>query len=131
RRHEHIVADQRARRMSEWAASLRLVAALFVLVRADALLPREIDPLLPAGARLLARFLRLFSGRAAREGRPGERLARAFERLGPVTIKLGQILSTRADIFGVSFARDLSKLKDQLPPFPTEIARKAVAETLD
>src|SRR5579871_2462980 len=117
--------------MSDWAALPRLIAALFVLVRADALLPREIDPLLPPGARFGARVLRLFSGRAAREGRPGERLARAFERLGPVTIKLGQILSTRADIFGPAFARDLAKLKDQLPPFPTSVARAAVAETLD
>jgi ubiquinone biosynthesis protein len=117
--------------MRDWAAFLRLFAALWVLMRADALIPREIDPLLPPGARLAARMLRLFSGRAARQGRPGERLAKAFERLGPVTIKLGQILSTRADIFGMTFAADLSKLKDQLPPFPTAIARAAVAETLD
>ena len=31
---------------------------------------------------------------------PGERLARSLEGLGPVAIKLGQLLSTRADIFG-------------------------------
>ena len=48
--------------------------------------------------RTLAGFLRLFAGRQARQGRPGERLARSLERLGPVAIKLGQVLSTRADI---------------------------------
>jgi ubiquinone biosynthesis protein len=117
--------------MSDAAAFGRLIAAGWVLVRADALIPREIDPILPQSARTLARTLRLFSGPEARRGRPGERLARAFERLGPVTIKLGQVLSTRADIFGRTFAEDLAKLKDQLPAFPTEIARAEVVASLD
>jgi len=106
---------------------LRLAGAAWVLIRADALAPREIDPLLPAGPRALARTLRLFAGREARAGRPGERLASALERLGPVGIKLGQLLSIRADIFGVAFAEDLARLKDRLPPFPLETAKAEVA----
>ena len=106
---------------------LRLAGAAWVLIRADALAPREIDPLLPSGARALARALRVFAGREARAGRPGERLAAAMERLGPVGIKLGQFLSVRADIFGVAFAEDLSHLKDRLPPFPLEAAKAEVA----
>jgi ubiquinone biosynthesis protein len=102
----------------------------WVLIRADALAPREVDPLLPAGARALARLLRLFRGREGRTGRPGERLAGALERLGPVGIKLGQFLSTRADIFGAQFADDLSRLKDRLPPFALEIAKAEVAAAL-
>ncbi len=93
-------------------------------------MPRELSPLLPPGARMAAALIRLAAGGGSRRGRPGERLARAFERLGPVTIKLGQILSTRADIFGLTFANDLAKLKDQLPAFPTAEAKAAVAETL-
>ena len=116
--------------MSRAAAFGRLVGASWVLLRADALIPRELDPILPPSTRALARTLRLFSGPQARQGRPGERLARAFERLGPVTIKLGQVLSTRADIFGIAFAQDLGKLKDQLPPFPTDVAKAAVEATL-
>ncbi|MFZ5670696.1 MAG: 2-polyprenylphenol 6-hydroxylase [Pseudomonadota bacterium] len=112
------------------AAFARLLAAGWTLVRADALLPREVDPALPPGVRTLARFLRLFAGRAARQGRAGERLARALERLGPVSIKLGQVLSTRADIFGPRFAEDLSHLKDRLPPFPTAEARAEVEREL-
>src|SRR5580698_5620615 len=108
----------------------RLAGAAFILIRADALLPRELDPMLPGGARWIAGFLRLFSGSAARKGRPGERLAGALERLGPVGIKLGQFLSTRADIFGVAFAEDLSRLKDRLPPFPLAQARAEVASAL-
>ena len=72
----------------------------------------------------------LFAGPQARQGRPGERLAHALEHLGPAAIKLGQVLSTRADIFGRPFAEDLGRLKDQLAPFPTDKARAIVAADL-
>jgi len=112
-------------------SGFRMIAAGWVLVRHDALAPRELDPFLPPAARLLAGFLRLFAGREARQGRPGERVARALQRLGPVAIKLGQVLSTRADIFGVEFAEDLSHLKDRLPPFPADVARREIEKALD
>ncbi len=116
--------------MAEQGSHLRLAGAAWALIRADALAPRELAPLLPPSARALAGFLRLFSGAAARRGRPGERLALALERQGPVAIKLGQFLSTRADIFGLAFAEDLSRLKDRLDPFPTNQARAEVALSL-
>jgi ubiquinone biosynthesis protein len=116
--------------MSRLGSYGRLFGAALVLIRSDALIPRELDPLLPPGTRTLARFLRLFEGREARAGRPGERLAAALERMGPVAIKLGQFLSTRADIFGADFAEDLSRLKDRLPPFPTDEAKAEVAQAL-
>jgi ubiquinone biosynthesis protein len=50
------------------------------------------------------------------------KLARAFEKLGPSFIKLGQTLSTRPDIIGEHAADDLAKLQDKLPPFPSPIA---------
>jgi ubiquinone biosynthesis protein len=53
-----------------------------------------------------------------------------LEHLGPVAIKLGQVLSTRADIFGAEFAEDLSRLKDRLAPFPIEEARREIALSL-
>jgi len=109
---------------------LRLIGAALVLARADALIPRELEPMLPARARLLGRVLRLLAGGGSRKGRPGERLAGALERLGPVAIKLGQVLSTRADIFGLAFAADLGRLKDALAPFPTDQARAEVARSL-
>ena len=117
-------------RMGGPASFARLTGAVWSLIRADALLPREIDGELPAGWRFLAVSLRLFAGAEAKKGRPGERLARALERLGPVAIKLGQLLSTRADIFGAAFAEDLSRLKDRLAPFPTEAARLEVERAL-
>ena len=96
----------------------------------DALLPREFAGLAPAPARWAAALLRLVTGGFAAQGRPGERLARAFERLGPAAIKLGQLLSTRADVFGEAFAADLAGLKDRLPPFPLAVAEAEVAASL-
>jgi len=116
--------------MSRLSAFRRLIGAGWVLVRADALIPREIDSVLPPSARLAARTLRLFAGPRARLGRPGERLATALEGLGPAAIKMGQFLSTRADIFGTPFADDLSRLKDRLPPFPLSEARAEIERNL-
>jgi ubiquinone biosynthesis protein len=108
----------------------RLIGAGWRLARNDALLPRELEEFYPPQMLMASRALRLLSGAEARGGRPGERLAHALEGLGPVAIKLGQLLSTRADIFGVEFAEDLARLKDRLEPFPTDIARREVEATL-
>jgi ubiquinone biosynthesis protein len=116
--------------MSDVAAFFRLMGAFWALMRADALLPKGLEPFLPPSLRVLARVLRLFSGPEARRGQPGERLATVLERLGPAAIKLGQLMSTRADIFGQAFADDLNRLKDQLAPFPMAVALGEVAASL-
>ena len=116
--------------LSSLAAMARLAAAGWRLLRQDALLPRELRPLYPAPLARLSRLAGLFAGPGGRRGRPGERLARSLEGLGPVAIKFGQLLSTRADIFGAEFAGDLARLKDRLAPFPTEVALREVAEAL-
>jgi len=103
--------------MASLGAFVRLMGAGWTLVRNDALLPREIDAFYSPGARALANTLRLFAAR--RDGRPGERLARSFEHLGPVAIKLGQFLSTRADIFGrvIRFCLQLGVTPVFAPPY--------------
>lgn len=116
--------------MSRAAAFLRLTTVGWALVRADALIPREIEPILPPSARWAGRVLRLLAGGKARQGRPGERLARVLEREGPAAIKMGQFLSTRADIFGSAFAEDLSHLKDRLAPFPLDVAQAEIERGL-
>jgi ubiquinone biosynthesis protein len=39
-------------------------------------------------------------------------------------------MATRADIFGIEFARDLGRLKDRLPPFPTDQARREIERSI-
>jgi ubiquinone biosynthesis protein len=60
----------------------------------------------------------------------GERLRQALEELGPVFVKLGQALSTRPDLLPADIAAELSKLQDQVPPFPGEVARAEVERAL-
>jgi ubiquinone biosynthesis protein len=60
----------------------------------------------------------------------GERLRLALEELGPVFIKLGQALSTRPDILPADIAIELSKLQDQVPPFPGEEAKAEIERAL-
>jgi ubiquinone biosynthesis protein len=60
----------------------------------------------------------------------GVRLRLALEELGPVFVKLGQALSTRPDILPADIAVELSKLQDQVPPFPGELARAEVERAL-
>ena len=61
--------------------------------------------------------------------RPGIALAYALTALGPGFIKFGQALSTRSDLMGAEVARDLATLQDQLPPFPSHVARRILEKS--
>jgi ubiquinone biosynthesis protein len=76
-------------------------------------------------------LMEFLPGRAPTRSTPrGERLRLALEELGPVFVKLGQALSTRPDILPADIAVELSKLQDQVPPFPGEQARAEVERAL-
>jgi ubiquinone biosynthesis protein len=47
----------------------------------------------------------------------GQRLREALERLGPIFVKLGQVLSTRRDLMPPDIADELARLQDRVPPF--------------
>ncbi len=47
-----------------------------------------------------------------------EQLAKDLEALGPTFIKLGQLLSSRSDLLPQPFLDALSRLQDQVEPFP-------------
>ena len=52
---------------------------------------------------------------------PGaQELAADLEKLGPTFIKLGQLLSTRGDLLPAPYLEALSRLQDQIEPFPYE-----------
>ena len=58
----------------------------------------------------------------------GERLRKALEDLGPIFVKLGQMLSTRRDLIPDHIVDELSKLQDNVLPFDNQKAR-AIIET--
>src|SRR5579864_1068390 len=103
---------------------VRLIEIAFILARFDALFPAESV----VGLRWVVRLARLFRRRdaALADLRPGQRLAAALQAMGPSFIKLGQALSTRADLIGETVAGDLSLLQDRLPPFPATEARRTI-----
>jgi predicted unusual protein kinase regulating ubiquinone biosynthesis (AarF/ABC1/UbiB family) len=51
-------------------------------------------------------------------------------KLGPAYIKIGQALSTRPDLVPPIYLEELTRLQDQLPPFPNEIAYQFIEEEL-
>ena len=71
------------------------------------------------GIRLLGRLVSI--GRNLDTPR-GQRLREALERLGPIFVKFGQVLSTRRDLMPPDIADELAKLQDRVPPFPSEVA---------
>ena len=66
------------------------------------------------------------SGAAA----PAEELAKDLEKLGPTFIKLGQLLSTRADLLPGPYLDALERLQDQIEPFPYEEVERIVSGEL-
>ncbi len=46
-------------------------------------------------------------------------LRRSLIDLGPTFIKIGQALGTRADLLPLAYVKELAKLQDQVPSFPT------------
>jgi predicted unusual protein kinase regulating ubiquinone biosynthesis (AarF/ABC1/UbiB family) len=57
-------------------------------------------------------------------------LRELLTRLGPAYIKIGQALSTRPDLVPPVYLEELTRLQDQLPPFPNEIAYQFIEEEL-
>src|SRR5258708_8657511 len=107
---------------------VRLIEIAFILARYDALFPLERI----VGLRFAVRALGVVRRRDAALARlrPGQRLAAALQAMGPSFIKLGQGLSTRADLIGEAVATDLSSLQDRLPPFPATAARATIETEL-
>ncbi len=60
-----------------------------------------------------------------------EALADDLERLGPTFVKLGQLLSTRADFLSEDYLKALERLQDQVEKVPFEDVMERIREELD
>jgi len=69
--------------------------------------------------------------RDLRELPRGRRIRLALEELGPVFVKLGQVLSTRRDLLPDDIGNELAQLQDNVKPFPSEQARREIEQALD
>jgi ubiquinone biosynthesis protein len=58
----------------------------------------------------------------------GQRLRQGLERLGPIFVKFGQVLSTRRDLIPLDVADELAKLQDHVAPFPAAQSRALVEQ---
>ena len=56
------------------------------------------------------------------------RMRLMLDELGPIYVKLGQILSTRRDLIPEDIADEFAKLQDNVAPFPGGIARKIIED---
>ncbi|MCL2933678.1 MAG: AarF/ABC1/UbiB kinase family protein [Trichodesmium sp. MAG_R03] len=57
-------------------------------------------------------------------------LREILTNFGPAFIKVGQALSTRPDLASPTYLDELTKLQDQLPPFPNKVAYHFIEEEL-
>ena len=100
----------------------RLFRILRVLIHNDldqALIPRYLSP---------SFLLSLFKQRQKRL--IGERCFHACSELGPLFVKMGQLISIRHDLFDEALTTPLAKLQDNVPPYPTTEAHQLITNEL-
>jgi predicted unusual protein kinase regulating ubiquinone biosynthesis (AarF/ABC1/UbiB family) len=74
-------------------------------------------------------FLKYRSALDDVDGNDAEQLAQDLEKLGPTFIKLGQLLSSRSDFLPPAYIDALSRLQDDVKPFPfADVERIVEAE---
>ena len=84
-------------------------------------------------ARVLERAGRTLHWRAADPGATlsaPQRVRIAFEEMGPTFVKLGQILSTRVDLFEPDWIAEFERLQDHAAAVPFEAIRGQLAQDL-
>lgn len=59
------------------------------------------------------------------------RVKLAFEHLGPVFVKFGQLLSTRPDLIPGNYIAELAQLQSQVKPFDTTVSKQIIERSLE
>lgn len=99
----------------------RLIQINFILMRHGL-----DDVVLSMPSLAKARFIRFFNPwnwRSNNMQTRGIRVRKAFEQLGPIFVKFGQVLSTRRDLLPDDIVDELAKLQDSVPSFSGTQAR--------
>ncbi len=69
-----------------------------------------------------------FRTRSVKDGPKKIRLM--FEELGPIFVKLGQVISTRKDLLSTEIAEELANLQDRVKPFPSDQSKQIIEKEL-
>jgi len=97
----------------------------------DVLVKHELGYLIDKlGLSLFRPRLRRRAGAEAPKPSRPRRVRQVLESLGATFVKLGQLLSTRADLLPPEYIAELARLQDQVPPCPFEQIRTVVEEDL-
>ena len=67
---------------------------------------------------------------SSRERKNPLKLKEALEEMGPLAIKLGQLLSTRRDLIPPEILAQLVLLQDQVKPFDSNVAKQRIQDSL-
>ena len=76
--------------------------------------------------RLIGRRETVEQAPDTRAASAARRFRRMLEELGPTFVKLGQVLSTRADLMPGEFVAELRLLQDSVAPIPLETVRAQI-----
>ena len=96
--------------------------------RLDTLVPAEE---LPEKARHALALIRLHPAAwSSKERKNPLKLKEALEEMGPLAIKLGQLLSTRRDLIPPEILQQLVLLQDRVKPFEVNIAKARIEQSL-
>ena len=96
--------------------------------RLDTLFPAEE---LPEKTRHILRVIRMHPAAwSSRERKNPLKLKQALEDMGPLAIKLGQLLSTRRDLIPPEVLQQLVLLQDRVKPFGSDVAKMRIQQSL-
>ncbi|EPG35592.1 ABC1 kinase family protein [Acinetobacter colistiniresistens] len=96
--------------------------------RLDTLFPAEE---LPVKARHALNIIKMHPAAwSSREKKNPLKLKQALEDMGPLAIKLGQLLSTRRDLIPPEVLSQLVLLQDRVKPYDTQLAKQRIQESL-
>lgn len=96
--------------------------------RLDTLFPAEE---LPVKARHALSLIKIHPAAwSSREKKNPLKLKEALEDMGPLAIKLGQLLSTRRDLIPPEVLSQLVLLQDRVKPYDTQLAKQRIQESL-